>query len=36
MNIVREVNPDRLEMTYERFIPIMVKAIQELSARIPQ
>ena len=27
-------NPDKLEAAYARFIPIMVKAIQELSAKV--
>jgi hypothetical protein len=34
--LVSEDNPDKLEATYERMIPMLVKAIQELSNKIVQ
>ena len=34
--LVYESNPERLEATYGRLIPIMAKAIQELSAKVKQ
>ena len=36
-NIIRAVdkeNPEKLHASYGKFIPIMVKAIQELSAKV--
>ena len=32
MKLVYEANPEKLEASYSRLIPIMIKAIQELSA----
>ena len=34
IHAVSKDNPDKLEAAYGRFIPIMVKAIQELSTKI--
>ena len=34
--LVYESNPDKLEATYGRLIPIMAKAIQELSAEVKE
>jgi hypothetical protein len=34
--LVYESNPEKLEATYGRLIPIMAKAIQELSAKVKQ
>lgn len=36
LNLVYESNPDRLEATAGNLIPILVKAIQELSARVTE
>jgi len=36
LNLVYESNPDRLEATVGNLIPILVKAIQELSARVTE
>lgn len=36
LNLVYESNPDRLEATTGNLIPILVKAIQELSARVTE
>jgi len=33
IHAVSHANPDKLEASYGRFIPILVKAIQELSAK---
>ena len=32
--LVNNTNPDRLEVCYSRLIPVLVKAIQELSAKV--
>ena len=34
LNLVYDENPDKLEATYGRLIPVMTKAIQELSEKI--
>ena len=34
VGIVDKENPDRLEAAYGRFIPILVKAVQELSLKV--
>ena len=34
MHLVDKVNPDRLEAAYSRLIPILTKAIQELSTKV--
>ena len=34
LNLVYDVNPDKLEATYGHLIPVLVKAIQELSAKV--
>ncbi len=36
LNLVYDSNPDKLEATYGRLIPVLVKAIKELKARIEQ
>jgi hypothetical protein len=36
LGLVSESNPDRLEASYGRLLPIMVKAMQELSAEIAE
>jgi len=33
-NLVLEDNPDRLEAAYSGMIPMLVKAVQELSAKV--
>ena len=33
-NLVYESNPDRLEASYGTLLPILVKAVQELSAKV--
>ena len=33
-NLVYESNPDRLEASYGTLLPILVKAVQELSAEV--
>ena len=33
-NLVLETNPDRLEASYGTLLPILVKAVQELSAKV--
>ena len=35
IHIVDKFNPDQLCASYSRLIPIMVKAIQELSVKVP-
>jgi len=34
--LVYESNPDKLEATYGRLIPVLVKAIQDLSEEVKQ
>ena len=34
IHAVSHANPDKLEASHGRFIPILVKAIQELSAEV--
>jgi hypothetical protein len=34
LNLVYDENPDKLEATYGRLIPVLVKAIQELTAKV--
>ena len=34
INAVSKKNPDKLEAAYGRFIPILVKAVQELSTKV--
>ena len=34
LNIVKDSNPDRLEMSYGKLVPILVNAIKELTARL--
>jgi len=34
MHLVDKINPDKLEAAYSRLIPILTKAIQELSAKV--
>ncbi len=34
LNLVYDENPDKLEATYGRLIPVLVKAIQDLSKEI--
>jgi len=34
LNLVYDVNPERLEASYGKLIPVLVKAIQELSAKV--
>jgi len=34
LRLVYEENPDKLEMSYGKLVPILVKAVQELSAEI--
>ena len=36
LKLVYESNPDKLEASYGRLIPVLVKAIQELSAEVKQ
>ena len=36
LNLVYDENPDKLEATYGRLIPVLVKAIQELSEEVKQ
>ena len=36
LNMVSTVNPDRLEASYGKLVPILVKAVQELSARVKE
>jgi hypothetical protein len=36
LNLVYEANPEKLEASYGRLIPVLVKAIQELSEEIKQ
>ena len=36
MNLVLEDNPDKLEATPGNLIPVFVKAIQELSAKVEE
>ena len=34
LNLVYDSNPEKLEATYGRLIPVLVKAIQDLSAKV--
>ena len=34
LNLVYDANPEKLEATYGRLIPVLVKAIQDLSAKV--
>ena len=34
MHLVDKINPNKLEASYSRLIPILTKAIQELSAEV--
>jgi hypothetical protein len=34
LGLVYEANPDRLEASYGKLIPVLVRAIQELSAEV--
>jgi hypothetical protein len=34
LNLVHDVNPDKLEATYGNLIPVLVKAVQELSQKV--
>ena len=34
LNLVYDENPDKLEATYGRLVPVLVKAIQDLSAKV--
>ena len=34
LRLVYDANPDRLEVAYGRLVPVLVKAIQELSAKV--
>jgi len=34
LNLVYDTNPEKLEATYGRLIPVLVKAIQDLSAKV--
>ena len=34
LNMVMDENPDRLEASYGKLVPILVKAIQELSVKV--
>ena len=36
LNLVYESNPDRLEATYGNLIPVLVQAVQDLSAQVNQ
>ena len=36
LNLVLKNNPDRLEASYGKLVPILVKAVQELSAEVNQ
>jgi hypothetical protein len=36
LNLVYENNPDKLEATYGNLIPVLVKAIQDLNAKVDQ
>jgi hypothetical protein len=36
LNLVYKSNPDKLEATYGRLVPVLVKAIQELSAKVEE
>jgi hypothetical protein len=36
LNLVYEQNPERLEASYGKLVPILVKAIQELSAEVKE
>ena len=36
LNLVYKSNPDKLEASYGRLIPVLVKAIQELSAKVEE
>ena len=35
-NLVYKSNPEKLEATYGRLVPVLVKAVQELSAEVKQ
>ena len=34
LRLVSDANPDKLEVAYGRLVPVLVKAIQELSAKV--
>jgi hypothetical protein len=34
LNLVYDANPEKLEASYGKLIPVLVKAIQELSAKV--
>ena len=34
MQLVSASNPDKLEASYGKLVPVLVKAIQELSAKV--
>jgi len=36
LNLVYDSNPEKLEATYGRLVPVLVKAVQELSAEVKQ
>ena len=36
LNLVMDSNPDKLEAKQGKLIPVLVKAIQELSARVEE
>ena len=36
LDMVSTVNPDRLEASYGKLVPILVKAVQELSAKVKE
>jgi len=36
LNLVYEENPEKLEASYGRLIPVLVKAVQELSAKVEE
>ena len=34
LKLVHDANPDKLEASYSRLIPVLVKSVQELSAKV--
>ena len=36
LQLVYDVNPEKLEASYGRLIPVLVKAIQDLSAKVTE
>jgi len=34
LRLVYDANPDKLEASYGRLVPVLVKAVQELSAKV--